>query len=215
MSMDPRVAAVMSGIKTPLKSEKGMLLFGEVVDISDGESGAGRPQTTVRIAPIVNDYPQQDLAMSLYVQRPMDDDDPATLGKIRAKGGAFLRTCDPEFPKAPRKVSKGVYETQDGATISGPAVDRAFAADRLAVFSGLQRLADDEDYLKSFVGKRLFFSPQKAKINPPGSDYSGISQFIGFVTAEARDGDVVNTTDVVDQDTLHEAVAQALAEMEE
>jgi hypothetical protein len=215
MSMDPRLAAVLSNIKTPLRSEKDELLLGEITAMENKESQAGRPQTVVTIAPVVNDVPVKDMALKLYVQRPIEGDDPATIGKLRTKGGAFLRACDEKFPKPPRKVSKGVYETEDGATISGTDVDRAFAADRLAVFEGLQRLEDDEAYCNSFISQRVFFAPQKAKVAEPGAQYSGISQFIGYVTNSIRDDQTLNTDDVVDHEVLDEAVAVALAAMEE
>lgn len=207
--MDARKAAVLADINQPLKNE---LMMGEIIAIDSGESRSGRPQCPVKIAPVVNDYAEFGLALTLYVQRQMDGDETNTkkLGELRAKGRQFLVAVDPDFPKPPRKVSQGIYETQDGLTLQGNDITAAFQAHGVVTFQALERLANDEAYRDSLVGKRVFFKPQKLKKDKETGLYPD-RQFISFVTHELRDGDTLCTDDVVDQVVLAEMVDAALA----
>ena len=196
--MNAAQVAMLSRMRTPLKDE---FMLGEFSNAVDGESNAGRRQLVVTIAPVEGDTPQRDLALKYYLPLPQDGDSPAELGKIRAKGYGFLRATDPDFPAYPKKVSKGVYETAEGATVTWEESNAISQQIDAQVFTALEGLPSRVAGLK---GTRVFIKPGKAKMD--GSNQ--VSQFIDRLFGKLRDGETFISEELVDEATQQEFLTQ-------
>lgn len=200
--MDPRKEAILSRMRTPLKQQ---WMTARVVDARNGESGSGRPQAIIALAPLVNGRPDRDLKQLFYMGYTKEKDKPHERGKVAGKAYGFLNAIG-AVPARPRKVGNDQMQLSTGEVVTYRESDKASAAVDEAVFTALALYRDNEAELKKCIGKDVFLLPDAPEFDP---ETFKVSQFIKYINAEVREGTEVLSSDLVDDSLMEQYIQQA------